>query len=53
MRSALALLLALASFAVTAADLTGKVTGISDGDTLTLLVLDGNQDGVPCETLCR
>ena len=36
-----AALLALTSLAVSAADLTGKVVGISDGDTLTLLVPDG------------
>jgi len=38
---ALAALLALASLAVTATELTGKVGGVSDGDTLTLLVPDG------------
>ena len=36
-----AALWALTSLAVSAADLTGKVVGISDGDTLTLLVPDG------------
>ena len=41
MLSVLAALLALASLATPAADLTGKVVGISDGDTLTLLVPDG------------
>ena len=41
MLSVLAALLALASLATSAADLTGKVVGISDGDTLTLLVPDG------------
>ena len=41
MQFALALLLALAGLAVTAADLNGRVIGVQDGDSLTLLVPDG------------
>jgi endonuclease YncB( thermonuclease family) len=38
---ALAVLLALAGLAATATELTGRVVGVSDGDTLTLRVADG------------
>ena len=41
-RYALWLFLALLAGQLTAAELSGKVVGISDGDTLTLLVPDGS-----------
>jgi endonuclease YncB( thermonuclease family) len=41
-RYALWLFLALLAGPLTAAELSGKVVGVSDGDTLTLLVPDGS-----------
>lgn len=41
-RYALWLFLALLAGPLTAAELSGKVVGVSDGDTLTLLVADGS-----------
>jgi hypothetical protein len=52
-RYALWLFLALLAGPLTAAELSGKVVGVHDGDTLTLLVPDGavlhsvNQSGEP------
>ncbi|MBK8754707.1 MAG: hypothetical protein IPL99_25085 [Candidatus Competibacteraceae bacterium] len=40
-RYALWLFLALLAGPLTAAELSGQVVGVSDGDTLTLLVTDG------------
>ena len=64
MRKCIYVLLLFAAGHGVAATLSGRVVGVSDGDTITVLVdrdpvkvrltrLDGDSGGVPCEAICH